>query len=239
MNNLRPDEQATDAKIEQAQGRDRNIGRGLKTVGALGAAVVGGGIASKVMPFLNQYIPAELAMKGINKVSPRLGEFLQKGMSKGLNLKEGLEFIKNSFKPKQEPEKEERNIIQKYSPELFEFLNGHIQKGRSPLEAGALATLGDEGKKFSQIIKKIEKDHKTPWSGILKTIFGQEGERQSSLNKFNQKTKKPSVLDEERERFQRGYGQQMQEEQQQQQGSGQVKQQLMQAMQNLSQQLRQ
>lgn len=238
MNNLRPDEQATNAQIERSQGQDRNLGRGLKAAATLGTAAIGGGIASRVMPFLSEYIPAELAMKGINKVSPKLGEFLQKGMSKGLNLKDGLEFIKDSFGSKQEePAKENSNIIQQYSPELFEFLKTHVQKGKSPLEAGALAVIGDEGKKFNQIIKKIEKDHKTPWSAILQTIFSQEGERQSSLNKFNQKSKKPSVIDEERERFQKGYGQQMQQDQQQ--GGGQAKQQLMQAMQNLSQQLRQ
>ncbi len=224
MTSLRPDEQAANAEIERAQSRDRTLKSGLKTAASTALAVggtslaLGGKLGSKIMPFLNEYIPADLAMKGINKVSPRLGEFLKKGISKGLNLKDGLDFIKENIGT-QEKAKEQRNILEQYSPELHEFIKGHVQKGKAPLEAAALATIGEEGKKFKGVIKKLVKDHKTSWSSIIQSIFGSEGNRQESLNKFNQKIKQPGMLDQEAERFQNEYGQQQQ--QQEQGGQGQ------------------
>lgn len=174
---MRPDEQAAYSEIERSQTRDRTLKSGLKTaataaVGFGGSALaLGGKLGSKIMPFLNEYIPADLAMKGINKVSPRLGEFLKKGMSKGLNLKDGLEFIKENLGSQKKP-KEQKNILEQYSPELNEFIKGHIQKGRAPLEAAALATIGEEGNKFNKIIQKMAKDHKTSFSAIIQSIFG-------------------------------------------------------------------
>lgn len=239
MTSLRPDEQATYSEIERAQSRDRNLKSGLKTAATAGLAAgsgafaLGGKLGSKILPFLNEYIPADLAMKGINKVSPSLGEFLKKGMSKGLNLKDGLEFIKENLGNK-ESAKEQRNILEQYSPELHEFVKGHVQKGKSPLEAAALATIGEEGKKFKDVIKKLVKDHKTSWSSIIQGIFGNEGNRQESLGKFNQKIKQPGMLDQEAERFQNEYGQQQQPSPQQEQG-GQGQQALMAILQKIQQ----
>ena len=96
-------------------------------------------------------------------------------MKSGLNVKDGFNFINQKRlqeSEQKEPPKQDRNIIEQYSPELFQFLQGEIQNGRAPLEAGALAqNLG----KFNKEIKKLEKDHKSPFSAILQTVFG-EGE---------------------------------------------------------------
>lgn len=64
---------------------------------------------------------------------------------------------------------QQHNIIEQYSPELHQFILSHTKQGRSPLEAGALAQLD---KKFMNVIKKIESDHKAPFSAILESIFG-------------------------------------------------------------------
>jgi hypothetical protein len=174
-NYLRPDEQASYSEIERAQSRDSKISKGLK----LGGAAITGGLGTKIAPFLSEYIPTDLALKGINKFSPKLGEFLKNGMSKGLNLKDGLNFIKENIggeqAEKKEAVKEDRNIIQQYSPELHQFIDQEVKKGRSPLEAGALART-----KFGQIIDKITKDHKTPWSNILESVYGGQGQAQPS-----------------------------------------------------------
>ncbi len=69
----------------------------------------------------------------------------------------------------QQPSSQSQNIIAQYSPELAAFLEGHIQQGRDPLQAGALAQLDP---KFKRIIAKIEADHQASWSDILQSLFG-------------------------------------------------------------------
>lgn len=179
---LRPDEEANQEEIE----RDRSFRKNLS--GAASAATgfgigASGALTSRIMPFLSQYIPVDLAMKGLNKVSPKLADFLKKGKAAGLDVEEGLQFIKDKLNPKtqEEPEgakeslKENRNIIEKYSPELHQFISDQIKMGRSAIEAGALASLEQKGGKgFKNVIDKIVKDHKTPWSAILESVYGSE-----------------------------------------------------------------
>lgn len=164
----RPDEMAARSEIERASSRDRNIKTGLKSAATAGLA--GAGIASKIAPFLSEYLPLDLAIKGISKVSPKLGEFLNKGKALGLNVKDGLDFIKENTG--QKSTQENRNIIEQYSPELNQYIKDHIQKGKNVLEAGARAHMKKE---YRTIIEKMEKDHKTPWSAILQTAYGNEG----------------------------------------------------------------
>lgn len=255
MTSLRPDEQAAYSEIERAQGRDRNIKSGLKTAATLGAAAIAGPVASfgskmtsKILPFLNEYIPAELAMKGINKVSPKLGQFLQKGLSQGLNLKDGLDFIKENLNQPEQP-KEQRNVIQQYAPKLHEFILSEIAKGNSPAQAAGMAKLVSNKSKFGHAIKQLEKNHKIDLHTLVDQIYGKEASRQKGLNKFNQKIKKPSMMEEELQRFQNEYGDVMNPpgsqpvrppsaEQQaftQQQGPGQGQQELMSILQQINQ----
>jgi len=164
MTTPRPSERVADEDIRRAQ-KTQNIGKGL----------IGAAAASRIVPFLSEHIPLDLAVKGISKISPKLGSFLQSGMDKGLDAKSGLSFIKDNFnKTKSAPD--QRSIIQQYSPELNEFLQKEIQNGRSPLEAGALAEFSG---KYKKAINKMVEDHKTPFSSILESVFGAV----SSLNK--------------------------------------------------------
>lgn len=133
---------------------------------ALGAA--GGAAISRILPFLSPYIPENLAIKGLNKIDPRFGKFINKSMSNGQTFDEVKGFIKDKVEEEEEPE-EERNIIQQYSPELHTFIDQEIKKGRTPVQAGALAQID---KKFKPVIDKISKDHKTDWSKILESIYG-------------------------------------------------------------------
>jgi len=181
--NLRPDELANIAEEERDARVRGRISAGIGAVTSLGAAAGGAisaGVVGKIAPFLNKYIPVDLAIKGISKVSPKLGAFLQDGLSKGLDAKEGLAFIKEKAglggEKREEPKKEaeKKNIVEMYSPELHQFILDQMNQGRSPLEAGALASLEKKGQKdFKKIIKKIEGDHKAPWSAILQTVYGQ------------------------------------------------------------------
>lgn len=146
-----------------------SLGSAAATAG--GAAYLSKGVISKVLPFLSNYLPEDLAIKGLNKIDPRYGSFIQKAMGAGKSFDEVKEFIgskiEGSGSGKKAPDK--RNIIEQYSPELFQFLQGEIQKGRQPIEAGALA---QSQKSFQSIIKKMSDDHKAPFSSILESIFG-------------------------------------------------------------------
>ena len=174
---MRPDEEANRAEIERDQRFRSNVAKGIGTAATVGA----GAATARIMPFLSKFIPVDLAMKGLSKVSPKVADFLKRGQSMGLNVEEGLQYIRDSISPKQEtkqaePPKQNKNVIEQYSPELHQFISEEIQKGRSPLEAGAIATLGAKGMPdFRKIISKLTKDHKTSWSAILESVYGQQG----------------------------------------------------------------
>src|SRR3954469_25048992 len=102
---LRSDEEANEAEIERDERFRGNVNK-TAIGGSLLATGAGTALASKIMPFLNKYIPVDLAIKGISKVSPKIGGFLKKGQSMGLNVEEGLNFIKEKIsdeKTKEQP----------------------------------------------------------------------------------------------------------------------------------------
>ena len=175
---LRPDEMATESDIRKSQGRTSAIRSGLETATSAGTYGLASKAAMKILPFLSEYIPADLALKGINKVMPGVGTFLKNGMKQGLTLKSGLDFLKDEL-TKTEPAKqnENTNIIQQVSPELHQFIDEQLKRGRSPLEAGAIA---QNDKRFSDAISKLTKAHKSPWSSILQTVYGGQQPQQQN-----------------------------------------------------------
>lgn len=70
---MRPDEIANRSEIE----RDERFRSGVSSALGTGMTVAGGVSMARVLPFLSQYVPVDLAMKGISKVSPQLGDFLK------------------------------------------------------------------------------------------------------------------------------------------------------------------
>lgn len=165
MSTLRSDEIAAESNIEKSNQRSESIKKGFKTALELGGAAAGSATLSRVLPFLSEHIPTELAYKGISKISPKLGNFLKSGMEKGLDVKEGLNFIKEKM---QKPP-EQRSIIEQYSPDLFRFLKDKIQSGLSPLKASQAAS---NKSNFSNAIQKMMKDHKAGWPEIVESVFG-------------------------------------------------------------------
>ncbi len=134
---------------------------------------------ARAAPFLSEYIPEDLAIKGLTKIHPKLGAFVKKAMDTGHDFSEAKDFIGKQIQESQNQEeistettknaKEHRNIIEQYSPELFQFLDQEVKKGKSLWTAGNEAV---KNSKFSSIIKKMMKDHKVPWTAILETAFG-------------------------------------------------------------------
>lgn len=120
--------------------------------------------------------------KGISTVAGIAGGLA--GLPQGNNQQDTTqpEMQEQLTQPPTPPSKEGRNIIQQYSPELHQFIEEQVKNGRNPIEAGAIA---QNDKRFSSIINKLSKDHKTPWSNILQTVYGQ-GELQSLQPEQNQ-----------------------------------------------------
>jgi len=221
---MNPYERTADEMKRQSEGPKRFA----KTAVGVGASVAGpssfASILSRAAPFLSQYIPEDLAIKGLSKISPKFGKFVNDAINGGYDFNQVKDFIGQQVEQSQESAKQNKNPIQQYSPDLHNFMLEQIKSGRPSLEAGALART-----KFEKEIKKLEKDHKTSWSSLIESVYGSEKTKKSALEKFNQKR---GFMQEERDRFNQGYGQQAQGQQgqvyydqpqqgQQQQGQGQ------------------
>lgn len=174
---LRSDEMANREQEERDQKFRGNIGKGVKTAATIGAATVAPAIASRLAPFFSEFIPMDLAMKGISKISPKLGEFLQKGQSKGLDIKEGLDFLKNKIMPGQQDnesskkaEVEDENIITQYSPKLFSLIQKSMEGGRTIEEVEGIARSPEH--KFDKTIKNMENSLGMTFYDIVRSVFG-------------------------------------------------------------------
>ncbi len=180
---LRPDEEAMQSNIEREKRFSENVKSGASTALSLGGTALGAAGFTKVLPFLSEYLTPSLAMKGISKVSPKLGDFLKRGTEAGLDLKEGLQFIKDKISSSRENQPEQENIIKKYSQTLFDHISGLIDKGTSPAEAASMTLKALPNEK--EAIKKMEKDYKTDWFNIVESIFGR-GEKAQAPQQMQQ-----------------------------------------------------
>lgn len=174
---MNPSEKAAEEMRRQSQGPER-FAKSAIGIGAAAGAAPFASLLARAAPLLSQYIPENLAIKGLSKISPKFGQFIENVMGKGYDFNEVRDFLGEQVKESQaqsQPAKTDKNIIEQYSPELHDFINQQIQSGRSPLEAGWFA---EQDKKFKSAIEKLKKDHKSPWSAILETVYGR-GEGQS------------------------------------------------------------
>lgn len=211
---MNPYERTASEMQRQSEGPKR-FAKTAANIGIAAAATAGATsfapILARAAPFLSQYIPEDLAIKGLSKISPKFGAFIKSAMEGGYDFNQVKDFIGNQIEESQtEQPKEQRNIIQQYAPKLHEFILSEIGKGNTPVQAAGLAKLASNKSKFGHAIKQLEKDHKIDLHSLVDQIYGNESSRQKGLKKFNQKLAKPSMLDEEIERFQNEYGQQQQ-----------------------------
>jgi len=177
---MRPDEQANASEISRDQSNRQMLRRGIGSISGLAV----GGASARIMPFLSEHLPMDLAMKGLSKVAPGVADFLKKGQSAGLDIKQGMEFVKEKLTPREESKQESRNLIEQYSPELHHFISQHIKSGKTHLQAGGLARLERKGEKgFKSIIDKITKEHGASWEDILESVYGgSQNQSQSAQN---------------------------------------------------------
>jgi len=164
--------------VEEMKRQNEGPKRFAKTVASVGTAAGAASFApvlARAAPFLSQYIPEDLAVKGLSKISPKFGNFIKSAIDSGYDINQVKDFIGQQVTESQTAAKDDRSVIEQYSPELHQFIDQEVKKGRSPIEAAAIA---QNDKKFKDIINKLTKDHKAPWSSIVESIFGGKGQAQ-------------------------------------------------------------
>lgn len=145
---------------------------GTAALGAAGAKAASS-IISRVAPLLSQYIPQEFAKKGLSKVDPRFGKFIDKAEDEGFDFDEIRDFIgekiEKSAKQKLENKSSSQpNLIGQASPELQSFIEQQIQAGKAPDHAAALAMPRAE---FSDIVRKIEKQSGKRFTALVRDLY--------------------------------------------------------------------
>lgn len=151
---------------------------GLTAIGG-GAANFGSRAMSKIIPavgsLINKYVPENLSIAGLKKLDPRFGKFIQGALDSGYTYDDVRQFMEDKTKKSQDEiaQQDKKNLIEKHSPELHQFIKESMKKGQSHLEAGALARLPNKkGKDFNAAIEKLTKEHKTTWEEILEAVYG-------------------------------------------------------------------
>jgi hypothetical protein len=163
---MQPYQQAGDEIQRQRQ----QPGKNLRNAGLLlaGTAIGGSGV-SRIVPFLSRLIPKDLAIKGLEKVSPRLGKFIGGAIQGGASEDEVLDFVREKMEPKQEENAENgSNILGQYSPDLQAYIEEQIQSGKSPDHAAAYAMNVPE---LSEIVKEIEKKKNKRFTAIVRELY--------------------------------------------------------------------
>lgn len=166
---MQPYQAATEEMKWQSEAPSRLAKKAIGTAGTLaGASTIG-----RVMPFLSEYIPADLAIKGLSKIDPRFGTFINTALQNGKTFDEVKDFIGEKVQSEeisQEPAKEGRNILQQYSPLLFKEIEQYIKKGKTPFHAAQMARNMNSSEESA--IKKMETDHKAKFFDIVDAVFG-------------------------------------------------------------------
>ena len=150
----------------------KDVAYGAASLGT--GAAAGGSVVKRIMPFLNKFIPQEMAIKGLSKISPQLGSFINHSLNQGHSQEDVFSFVKDKIAPeeaKSEPAKSNNqaspfDFLAKYSPKLAEFFRRQLQNGERPGIARLLAQ-----QDFPSEIAQIEKENKRPFKEIINELF--------------------------------------------------------------------
>jgi hypothetical protein len=192
--NLRPDEEASQAHINYDKKAAGFIKKGI----GLAAGTAGFSGASRILPFLNELVPTELAIKGLKKVDPRIGEFVEKTVQNGFSTNNVLDFLRDQFvkPPEQNPPQEttqqkehpilkEAKVFEANYPELAQALMRTMQNGQS---AEAAAAILKQSTPFSKSIKKFEKEIGKNFVDFVVDLMGNQNQsmQQPQANQVQQ-----------------------------------------------------
>lgn len=152
---------------------------GLTAIGG-GAAAVGSKAVNKLIPaigsLINSYIPENLSIKGLSKIDPRFGKFIEGAMKEGYSYDDIRSFLGDKIEKTQEIEKIQSDPLKFFEtnyPNIAGALARTMQNGQSPEAAAAILKSSTP---FSKDIKKIEKESGKNFVDYVLELFGNRGQ---------------------------------------------------------------
>ena len=148
-------------------------------------------MAARLMPFLNKLIPAGLAVKGISKLNPKLGAFIQNAVGTGYAAETALDYIRDKMSPSGSTS--ERNRLEGSSsltPQEESARGKRRQEGAVGSALGGALGLasGLEGGEEAQAPRQGAQPPPPPRQGP--PAPPQEFQKQQALQKFQEKKQK-------------------------------------------------
>jgi hypothetical protein len=164
-------------------------------------------LLKKLSPLLNDLVPEDIALKGIEKLSPKIGQFLKRGLASGLPLAGGLSFLRSAMSgrgnqeinPALRPDERASEKQIQSSKKQSDLLKGALKFGLGT--AGGFGATKIAGNLASTLIgneKEPEQRAQSPEQ--------EEMARQEALGEFNQRKQKPNMRQGLEEDLERQYG---------------------------------
>jgi len=160
------------AATEEIRRQSQAPTKALKTAGAIAGSLAGGSaIAGRILPLISKFVPGEIMRKGLSKIDPRIGKFIDGALNNGYSIDDVRSFMGEKFSPKSEETPQESTQPQNNQATLQDFDNNYpmlskalqatIQAGKTPQEAAIIlkksTALGRQVKDLeSQIGKRFE-----------------------------------------------------------------------------------
>lgn len=123
---------------------------------------------SQILPFLNQLLPAGLAVKGLSKLDPRMSKFFTNAAAAGFGTSAALDYLRNKFTPegKQSNERslKEGNIQGTLRPDESAALqsNQEANRGLDLAKKGISGAVGLGAGLLGDMEGSPEKNRKSP-----------------------------------------------------------------------------
>lgn len=192
---MRVERESAEREIEEAE-RPKKIAKNALSIGAsaigIGSLGIGKDMIKRLLPFLNQSLPEEIAVKGISKINGKFGKFIEEGIKKGLPASGAIDYLRREAAdtPLGKELKAYREQLAKDSPALQKFkkeLGGeeHFLRGRK----GEMEQL--EAKRVMQERSQADKLERQKIQGSKQgQIEQQQGSGQAALMQILQQINK-------------------------------------------------
>ena len=196
---MQPYQRASQSLQNQGAMPFKIAGQVASVAASLGAASAGASVLGKALPFLNKYIPRNLAVQGLNKIDPRFGKFIDEIEQNGYSFEDAREYIKSKLEKEINPEQpqvieepqiqeeqqnisdkeskdDSKNILMKFSPRLAQEVENYIKSGHPIEEIEKIVR--SPGSKLAKNVDYIEQSLGMTFYDILRSIYG--GAKRSS-----------------------------------------------------------
>jgi DNA-binding transcriptional MerR regulator len=189
--NLQPYQEESN-RLRKAEALPADIAKGA--IGLAGSSA----LANKILPLLNQHIPVNIMQKGLSKLSPKLGAFMEQAQDMGFDIDQVRDFLKDkvggSKKDQQgsqnppKPPGKQSNPLQDFEtnyPELARGLMNTIQQGQPPQAAAAVIKNSSALKKQ---VAQLEKETGKNFVDYVLELFGPQQQAQGQQQPQQQPT---------------------------------------------------